>query len=111
MKKMTIYALLLVSTLVHFGLTFKIIIDRLTCGIQVHCISLFNEVAGAVLSFPLGLIAWMMQIASLDPSVVVDAFGGGNIFVLGIVNSILAVLLLWRIVLIPIARRLQQVHR
>jgi hypothetical protein len=110
MKKMTIYALLLVSMLVHFGLTFKIIIDRLTCGIQVHCISLFNEVAGAALSFPLGLIAWLIQLAGLDPSVVVDAFGGGNIFILGALNSILAVLLLWRTVFIPIVRRLKQVH-
>lgn len=105
MKTIRTLTILVASALVHFGLTFAIVVARMDCGIQMHCIGRFNEVAGAILSFPLGLLSWMMQLAGFDPSVVVDTVVGGNIFILGIINSFLAVLFVWLAVIKPIARR------
>jgi hypothetical protein len=54
MKEVKIFVLLLIGVFVHFGLTFAVVVGKLTCDVQMHCISRLNEMGGAVLSFPLG---------------------------------------------------------
>jgi predicted neutral ceramidase superfamily lipid hydrolase len=111
MKRTKIFVLLLIAVLIHFGLTFAVVVGRLSCDVQVHCISRLNEVAGAVLSFPLGLVVWVMQYVGLDPDVVTGAIWGGDIFVLCVVNSILAVIIVWYALIKPITRRRKKVRQ
>jgi hypothetical protein len=105
MKRIRLLTLLPISVVIHFGLMFAVIVGRLDCGAQAHCITLVNKVAGALLSFPLGLVVWSMQSVGLDPVVLTDAIWGGNIFVLCAVNSVLAVVLFWCFLIKPIVRR------
>jgi len=95
MNRIKAAVFLLICLLAHIGLTFAVVVSRLDCGAQVHCIGLFNKVAGAVLSFPLGLLVWAMECFGIDPAVVTDTIFGGEIFVLCIFNSVLAVTFFW----------------
>ncbi|MGY3231202.1 hypothetical protein ACVWWJ_002686 [Luteibacter sp. HA06] len=95
MNKIIAAVFLLLCLLAHTGLTFAVVVSRLDCGVQVHCIGLFNKVAGALLSFPLGLLVWAMECFGIDPAVVADTIFGGEIFVLCIFNSVLAVMFFW----------------
>ena len=105
MKKARTSVFLLIGVLVHFGLTAAIVGSRLACDAQIHCITPLNEVAGSILSFPLGTVVWIMQKAGMDPTALTDAIWGGNILVLCCFNSILAVALAWCAVIRPMAQR------
>lgn len=102
-------ALLLAGVCIHFGLTFAIVVSRLACDIQTQCVSLFSEVAGAILSFPLGLVVWGMRYAGLDSAVVTDFLLGGDIFALCFFNSILAIVFVWYVLIKPVLRRRKSV--
>lgn len=105
MKETRFIVLLLISALIHFGLTFAVVVARMSCDVQVHCISRLNAVAGSILSFPLGLVVWVMQRIGFNPDVVTDVIWGGNIFVLCMVNSIMAVVCIWYALIKPVGRR------
>lgn len=102
MKK---FGLLLLAFLAHLGLTFAVVVTRLNCGINTACISSFNQVAGAILSFPLGLVVWAMNHLGLDASVLTDELLGGSIMLLCFLNSALAVCFAWYVVLRPLIGR------
>ena len=110
MKKVRTSVFLLVGVLVHFSLTAAIVGSRLVCDAQVRCVTPLNEVAGSILSFPLGTVVWIMQKAGMDPTVLTDTIWGGNILVLCCFNSILAVTLAWYAVIRPMVRRQKQIQ-
>jgi hypothetical protein len=101
MSKIKKFVLILICGIFHFCLMFKVIADRLTCDIQPHCVSEFNRIAGDVLSFPLGLVVWIVH--QFDASI--DVFGLiENLFVFYFINSILAVTLIWMVLVRPLVR-------
>lgn len=102
--RMKVFAFILIGVLIHFGLTFAIVVSRLSCGVQAQCVGFFNEVAGAILSFPLSLIVWGMRYIGIDSAVVTDSLLGGNIFALCLLNSIMAVVFVWYVLIKPVVR-------
>jgi hypothetical protein len=92
MKKIGKLLLLLMGFSAHLGLTFVVLIGRMECGVQLHCVTLLNKITGAVLTFPLGSVVWLMQCLSLDPASLTDRIFGGDIYALCIINSMLAML-------------------
>ena len=92
---MRVIAFLPIAVAIHFGLTFAVVVGRLECGVLAGCISPLNEVSGTILSFPLGLVVWVMQQVGLDPAVVTNAIWGGDILVMCLVNSSLAIVIVW----------------
>jgi hypothetical protein len=101
MSKIKTLALILIAGFIHFCLMYKVIVDRLTCDVQPNCVSALNMFAGAVLSFPLGLVAWIVH--QFDANI--DVFGFiENLFVFYFINSILAVTLIWMVIVKPLVR-------
>ena len=105
MKRIWKFLLLLMMFFVHVGLTFVVLIGRLECGVQLHCVSLLNKISGAILTFPLGSVVWLMQYLSLDPAKLTDRVFGGDIYALCIINSMLAVLFIWSLLKIILRKR------
>jgi hypothetical protein len=96
---------LLVGALIHFGISVSVIVSRLDCGIQPNCVSMTNEVVGGIFSFPLGVVTWVLKYSGVDMIDVVKTYLDRNVFVLFIINSILAVVLVWYVLIKPVLRR------
>lgn len=105
MPKTRTVVLIFVGALLHFVAMAKVIIDRLTCDEVPHCVSALNNVAGIVLSFPLGWIT--ATLSHFWPSVNFLAVLGPTFFyVFLIFNSLLAVTLFWLVLIkSPMRRR------
>jgi len=96
MSKLKVAFLIFVGGLVHFFLMIRLVVDRLSCGVQPHCVGLLNRVAGYILEAPLGSVFSILHGFKSD----VDLIGifGGAIFIFYFVNSVLAVGLLWLLI-------------
>jgi hypothetical protein len=57
MSKTKVIVFVLMGALVHFGLAFVLILQRISCGIQPRCVGLANEVGVTILEFPLNAVA------------------------------------------------------
>ncbi|WP_157510900.1 hypothetical protein [Frateuria sp. Soil773] len=93
MSKIKTLSIILVSGLIHFALTLKIVVGRLTCDIQPNCVSQLNKIIGAILGFPLGWIAAALH--HFDDNFNLVKLFGGELFVCFFINSILAATLIW----------------
>jgi len=96
---------LLVGVLIHFGISVSVVVSRLACGAQPNCVSMANEVIGDIFSFPLGVVTWVLKYFGVDMIEVVKIYLDRNIFLLFIINSILAVVLVWYVLIKPVLRR------
>jgi len=103
--KFKVILYLLVAALIHFGISVSVIVSRLDCGIQPNCVSMTNEVVGGIFSFPLGVVTWVLKYSGVDMIDVVKTYLDRNVFVLFIINSILAVVLVWYVLIKPVLRR------
>ena len=90
LKKSQIWIVVAVS-LVHFLLVLKVVFDKLQCGIIPHCVGWVDEAAGVVLSFPLGILFWMLDLLNI-PFNMIQWIGSG-VFLVMLINSICAVLI------------------
>jgi hypothetical protein len=75
------------GSIVHFGLLFILILQRISCDIQPHCVSAANKVGVAILGFPLNVILWMLYPHGLGAS--------SWSYLLAMINSLLAVTIIW----------------
>jgi hypothetical protein len=97
MPKIKAILFILVGTLVHFGLMFTLIVSRIGCEMQPNCVSQGNEIAGAILGFPLNVIAWILYPHGAPAS--------SWYYIFMLLNSLVAVTGIWFLVLRPILRR------
>ena len=103
MSKTKIVLFILLGALVHFGLTFTLILERVSCDIQPHCISAVNEVGITILGFPLAEITKIFF-----PS---GAKVNGWFFILLPLNSLVAVMIIWFALVGPLIKRAKRRNR
>lgn len=96
MTKLKVAFLIFIGGLVHFLLMMKVVVDRLSCGVQPHCVGLLNRAAGYILEAPLGSAFSILHGSKND----VDLIGvfGNAIFIFYFANSVLTVGLLWLLI-------------
>jgi hypothetical protein len=98
-------AFILICSLVHFGLMFYIIVGRLDCGMQAYCVSKANEIAGNVLSFPLGPLSLLLQHMGVDVDRLMEHYAVGGPFPVFFLNSVLASTIFWFAIVKPWLKR------
>ena len=89
---------------VHFVLTFAVVVNHLACEGRPGRLSAWSDVLGELLGLPLGLVSRFAQWRGYDLNELVRHVPGG-LFVLLIVNSVLAALILWFIAVKLVKRR------
>jgi hypothetical protein len=97
MSKTKVIIFVLMGALVHFGLAFVLILQRISCGIQPRCVGLANEVGVKILEFPLNAIAAILYLHELK--------AGGWLFIALPINSLVAVLIIWFVLVRPLINR------
>jgi hypothetical protein len=96
MSKTKEVALVCSAAFLHFALVLRLMYERLVCDGNEHCISLFNKAALPILAFPLGLMSEALDRSGFHFNLM--RLLGPWAVVLIFVNSILACVLAWSIV-------------
>ena len=89
--------LIVTGTIIHFSLTFLVIVKRIGCEVQPDCISETNNMLGYVPGFPLNVITWIV-----NPSLIK---ANGWLYILVLLNSLFVASLLWYLLIRPIINR------
>ena len=97
MFKIKAYLFILLGTLVHFGLIFCLILNRISCEMQPNCVSTANKVGVAILGFPLDVITWILYPHGVRAN--------GWFYILVLFNSIAAVTIIWFVLVTPLVKR------
>lgn len=87
MSKTKTVLFILAGTLVHFGLMFALVLQRISCDIQPNCVSTTNKVGVAILGFPMNVVMWVLY-----PH---GARADGWFYIFALVNSLVAVTIIW----------------
>lgn len=102
-RKKTLAVIGLVA-IIHFGLMITLFISRMSCAMQPDCANWAAEILRDALAFPLNVAALALDKMGVDSDDLIQCYLHGEIVVVFLLNSLLASLIIWFVVMDPLMR-------
>jgi len=97
MIKIKALPFIVIGTLIHLGLCVGVFSVRMNCNFREQCMPMFAKVSEQILALPLNLLVLLFHVNGGGP-------GGFTLFFV-LLNSLLAVTILWFVLVRPLVRR------